>query len=259
MRPLSRRFAVLGILAALIAVLGGGVLAQSTPTGTPGPGLEPTTSATLEPGEVTAGQIADQIAAAWASVHSYRTVSVVIPDAGTPEPSPVAGEPASAERTVILPDTKRLVVRDASGTTEIVLSGGVLAKRVTPVNGQPGAWETVDLSNVGENDPLRQTYTSMLGPEHPPYSGLSNRQRERIGTETGTAEINGRACTGYLFPEVTETGEVVKVFIYLDATDLPCRIETQTTALSRTDFFFNETLTIATPAAVGTPEPSPTA
>jgi hypothetical protein len=259
MRPLSRRFAVLGILAALITVLGGGVLAQSTPTGTPGSDLEPTTSATLEPGEVTAGQIADRIAAAWTLVQSYRTVSVVIPNAGTPEASPVAGEPASAERTVILPDTKRLVVRDASGTTEIVLAGGVLSKRVTPANGQPGAWETIDLSTIGENDPFRQTYTSMLGPEHPPYSGLSNRQRDRIGTETGTTEINGRPCTGYLFPEVTETGEVVKVFIYLDATDLPCRIETQTTALSRTDFFFNEPMTIATPAAMGTPEPSPPA
>jgi hypothetical protein len=259
MRPLSRRLAVLGILAALVAVLGGGVLAQSTPTGTPGADLEPTTSASLEPGEVTAGQIADRIAVAWASVQSYRTVSVVIPKAGTPEASPVAGEPASAERTVILPDTKRLVIRDASSTTEIVLSGGILSKRITPANGQPGAWETVDLAKVDPNDPFRSAYTGMLNPEHPPYSGLSNRQRDRIGTESGTTEINGRACTGYLFPEVTETGEVVKVYIYLDVNDLPCRIETQTTALSRTDFFFNEPLTIATPAAFGTPEPSPTA
>jgi hypothetical protein len=258
MRPLSRRFAVLGILAALVVVLGGGVLAQSTPTGTPGADLEPTTSVSLEPGEVTAGQIADRIAAAWLSVKSYRTISFVVPNAGTPEATPVAGEPASAERTVILPDTKRLVVRDTSGTTEIVLVDGVLAKRVTRANGQPGPWETIDLATVGENDPFRQIYVSMLGPEHPPYSGLSNRQRERIGTETGAAEINGRACTGYLFPEVTETGEVVKVYIYLDANDLPCRIETRTTALSRTDFFFNEPLTVATPSALGTPKSSPT-
>lgn len=256
---LSRRLAAFVLLAALVAVLAGGVLAQSGSSGTPAAELEPTTSASLEPGEVTAGQIADRIAAAWSSVSTYRTVGTVMPGLGTPEASPVPDQPASAERTVILPGTKRLEIQDGNGTIEIVLANGVLAKRITPAGGEPGGWETIDPADIDPNDPLSQTYTAMLGPEQPPYSGLSNRQRERIGTEIGASEINGRNCTGYLFPEVTETGEAIEVYLYLDTDDLPCRIETQTSdAISRTDFFFNEPLTIATPAALGTPEPSPT-
>jgi hypothetical protein len=253
MNSLLRRLIPIGLLAIILAILGSGVLAQttSTETGTPAADSEPTTSATLQPGEVTAGQIADRIAAAWPSVTSYRAVSRLISADATPEAvaSPASDVTASTVREVILPDIKRIVITEGGTTTEIVLAGGVLTKRVMADGVEVGAWEVVDPATVADDDPFKRTYETILAPEQPPYSGLSGRQRDRIGTKIGAAEINGRECTGYLFPEVTETGETFEVVIYLDATDLPCRIETRTQAISQTDYYFNEPLTIATPVA----------
>jgi hypothetical protein len=248
MKRLLQSLVALGLLA--IVGVAGSVFAQSTPdTGTPPADSESTTSATLRPGEITAGQIADRIAAAWPAVTSYRIVTTVVSSDGTPSPSPVAELPAASEQEVVLPDTKRLVVREGGITTEIVLAGGVLSKRVTSADGTLGPWETIDPAAVDENDPFALTYETILAPAQPPYSGLSDRQRDRIGTMVGVTEINGRTCTGYLFPEVTETGERFEVFIFLDESDLLCRIETHTLSVSQADFYFNEPITIATPAA----------
>ena len=47
---------------------------------------------------------------------------------------------------------------------------------------------------------------------------------------------------------MTETGEQIEVRIYLDETDLPCRIETTAgMTISQTDYMFNKVTEIATP------------
>jgi hypothetical protein len=221
--------------------------------------IEPTTSGTLAPGEVTAGQIADRIAAAWPKVTSYRSITRIIPASGTPEATPAVELAGRAERHVIRPDQKQIVITDQGSTTEIVLVNGVLSKRTTPPGGSPSPWQIIDPATVSPNDPFSRTYETILAPETPPYSGLSGRQRDRIGTEQGQTTIDGRACTGYLFPEVTETGERIQVIIYLDNADLPCRIETRAgLTISQTDYVFNQETTIATPIAA-TPAASPVA
>jgi hypothetical protein len=220
---------------------------------------DPTTSATLGPGEVTAGQIADRIAAAWPTVTSYQSITRIIPASGTPEATPAVELAGRAERHVILPDQKQIVITDQGATTEIVLVNGVLSKRTTPPGGSPGPWQVIDPATVSPNDPFARTYETILAPEMPPYSGLSGRQRERIGAEQGQTTINGRACFGYLFPEVTETGERIQVIVYLAEDDLPCRIETRAgLTISQTDYVFNQETFIATPIAA-TPAASPDA
>lgn len=219
---------------------------------------DPTTSATLGPGEVTAGQIADRIAAAWTKVVSYRSTTRILPASGTPVATPAVELAGTAERHVILPDQKRIVITDQGATTEIVLLGGVLSKRTIPPGGQPGSWEMIDPAKVAANDPFARTYETILAPESPPYSGLGQRQRDRIGTEHGTQSINGQDCTGYLFPEVTETGERIQIIVYLAADDLPCRIETRAgLTISQTDYVFNQEVAIATPIAAASPVASP--
>jgi hypothetical protein len=221
---------------------------------------DPTTSATLGPNEVTAGLIADRIGAAWANVTSYRSITRILPVTGTPVATPAVELAGRAERHVILPDQKRIVITDQGATTEIVLSAGVLSKRITPREGEPGPWQTINPADVDPNDPFSRTYETILAPESPPYSGLSGRQRDRIGTDQGTTVVNGRECTGYLFPEVTETGERIQVIVYLDSADLPCRIETRAgLTISQTDYVFNEETEIATPVAAASPIPSPEA
>jgi hypothetical protein len=231
---------------------------DADPTSTSAANSDPTTSATLGANEVTAGQIADRIAAAWSGVVSYRSTTRILPASGTPVANPAVELAGSADRHVILPDQKRIVITDQGATTEIVLSNGVLSKRTIPPGGQPGAWEIIDPAQVDANDPFARTYETILAPEAPPYSGLGDRQRDRIGSEQGTVSINGRDCTGYLFPEVTATGERIQVIVYLDAGDLPCRIETRAgLTISQTDYIFNQESAIATPNAVATPEASP--
>ncbi len=215
------------------------------------PATEPTVSTELAPDEITAGAIADLIAAAWPSVVAYTSVTEILPIAsGSPVASPESGTPPRAERQVILPATKRIAITDLGTTTEIVLINGVISKRVTDPNGVVGAWETIDPANVAQGDPFANTYQSMLQPEQPPYSGLGQRQREQIGTQTGDLEINGRTCRGYTFPTVSDNGEQITIQIYLDDQNLPCRIDTTAhESLSRTDYLFNQPIDFATPVA----------
>jgi hypothetical protein len=252
-----RRLLVLACAIALLGACRGDddpkPAATSNSPGT-APVSEPTTSATLAPGEVTAGQIADRIGAAWANVTSYRSTTRILPASGTPVATPAVELAGSAERHVILPDRKRFLITDQGATTEIVLADGVLWKRTIPPGAEPGPWATVNPADVPPSDPLTRTYQTILAPEAPPYSGLSGRQRDRIGREQGAQSIAGQECTAYLFPEVSETGEQIEVWVYIGPDDLPCRIETRAgLTISQTDYVFNQETEIATPVAVASP------
>ena len=252
--PVLVRGIMFCLLAAALAACGGDDQADPTATVTTQILSEPTTSATLGPGEVTAGQIADRISTAWVNVSSYRAVTVILPASGTPVATPVVELSGSAERHVILPDQKQILITDQGATTEIILVNGVLSKRTIPTTGAPGPWQTIDPANVAANDPFARTYETILAPEAPPYSGLATRQRDRIGTEHGKFRIDDRDCTGYLFPEVTETGERIQIIVYLDGDDLPCRIETRAgLSISQTDYAFNQETGFATPVAGASP------
>lgn len=251
----TRRWIHLAVICAIALVTGWhtGILqpgagAQTSPT--EGATTDPTTSATLGPGEVTAGEIADRIAAAWTSVTSYRATTTIYQVSSSPAATPAAGVTSTAERTVILPDQKRIVISDGNGTIEMIFSGGVLQIRQTPFGGEPGEWRTIDPSAVEDDDPFALAYASILAPDQPPYGSLSGRQRDRIGMEQGTLVIGGRTCTAYEFPEVTVTGELIRITIYLGEDDLPCRIETLAgLSVSQTDYIFNQDVPIATPAS----------
>jgi len=252
--------AVLFSLGFVLAACGGDSEEQPDPTVTrvaaTEPATDPTTSTELAPDEVTAGAIADLVAAAWTGVTQYSSITEILPVApatpvaGSPIASPEADTTARAERQVILPDTRRIAITEQGKITEIVLIDSVISKREIGADGQPGPWETINPDNIDPSDPFSRTYQAMLEPEQPPYSGLSQRQRERIGTKSGEFEINGRSCVSYSFPEVSDSGDPITVVISLGADNLPCRIETTTEdSISQTDYWFNEPITIATPAA----------
>ncbi|HQY30116.1 MAG TPA: hypothetical protein PK691_02460 [Thermomicrobiales bacterium] len=248
--------AALAMLFVVVAACGGQSGSDSpAPTVTRMPvnnqASEPTVSTTLDPNEVTAGQVADLISAAWGGVRSYVSVTQILPLPGaSPVASPQVEASGMAVREVIMPDTKRIAITDQGATTEIVLVDGVLSKRVIAVDGTVGAWSTIDPAAIPANDPFAQTYQTMLSPEQPPYAGLSSRQRERIGTQIGEIEIGRRTCQTYRFLQVTDTGEQYQVDISLDSANLPCRIQTTTSAnISQTDFTFNKPVLIGTPIA----------
>ncbi|MDQ2682536.1 MAG: hypothetical protein M3Y37_03310 [Chloroflexota bacterium] len=229
---------------------GGAATPEPAPNATGTAAEDPTTSSTLGPDEVTAGEIADRIAAAWSSVTSYRSTTRVFTAGATPQATPGTDLTGTAERYVILPDQKRIVIYDGNGTIEIIFSGGVLQQRQTPYGAETGEWVTIDPTAIEDDDPFAVAYASILAPEQPPYSALGQRQRDRIGTRGDTVTINGRECVAYLFPEVTVTGDQIRITIYLGPDDLPCRIETLAgVSVSQTDYVFNQEVAIATPAS----------
>lgn len=254
------RLPTTGLRLLLLALLGLGLLgwsqrsrADETPAAESSPtevaATEPTTSATLGPGEVTAGSIADRIASAWAGVTSYRSTTQIYSVGATPVASPVATLAGKAERFVILPDQKRVVISDGNGTIELIFYGGVLQSRQTPYGSEPGDWKVIDPGAIADDDPFAVAYASILAPEQPPYNALSGRERDRIGMEVGTMTIGDRICTSYRFLEVTLTGEQIRITVSLGPDDLPCRIETVAgVSISQTDYVFNQELVIATPS-----------
>jgi hypothetical protein len=252
---IRRSLAAFLTLAAITAVLlfafrdiGEGGAATPESNATESAAEDPTTSSTLGPNEVSAGDIADRIAAAWTAVTSYRSTTRVFSAGATPEATPGSALTGTAERYVILPDQKRIVIYDGNGTIEIVFSGGALQQRQTPYGAETGEWVTIDPTAIDDNDPFALAYASILAPEQPPYSALGQRQRDRIGTRGDTVNINGQECVAYQFPEVTVTGDQIRITIYLGPDDLPCRIETLAgVSVSQTDYVFNQEVAIATP------------
>ncbi len=226
----------------------GAATPEPAPNATSSAAQDPTTSSTLGPDEVTAGELADRIAVAWSGVTSYHSTTRVFSAGATPQATPGTDLTGTAERFVILPDQKRIVIYDGNGTLEIVFSGGVLQQRQTPYGAETGAWVTIDPTAIDDDDPFAVAYASILAPEQAPYSALGQRQRDRIGTRGDTVTINGNECVAYQFPEVTVTGDQIRITIYLGPDDLPCRIETLAgVSVSQTDYVFNQEVAIATP------------
>lgn len=207
----------------------------------PSPAASPVDPSALQPGEVTLGQVADRMAAAWSSVTSYRSETTNLVVDGSPVPNA-----AVVTREVLLPDSKRFLIVEGDTTTEILFVGNALFSRVGD-----GPWTAVDASRLQAGDRFLETYAQMTQPVEAPYSGVSERQRERVGRETAIIAEGGRTCLEYVFPEVGAVGERIEITVRVDAAGLPCLIETLTGATrNRTTFQYNVPVAIEAPAGV---------
>jgi hypothetical protein len=119
----------------------------------------------------------------------------------------------------------------------------------TPVTG-PSAWVTLD-SSLPADSPYRPLYDEITASPAPPYSALSQDERERIAHPIGEMIVAGRTCAAYRIAEISNIGERLDIVITLDGNDLPCSIETRASGTSRTIgttvFEFNLPLTITAP------------
>ena len=255
--PQPRRgFVVSVVLLATTLAACGGDDADPTPTIAPpaatvaiatgatpvvSPVASPADPSALQPGEVTLGQVADRIAAAWPSVTSYRSETANLLVGGSPVPNA-----AVVTREVLLPDSKRFLAVEGDTTTEIVYVESALFTRVGD-----GPWTAVDASTLQDGDRFLETYAQMTQPVAPPYSGVSDRDRERVGRETAIIAEGGRTCLEYVFPVVGTVGERIEITLRVDAAGLPCLIETLTgSTRNRTTFAYNVPVAIEAPAGV---------
>ena len=248
---------VAGSLISMIAVLllaACGGSSKPEPAGTPAAPTRP--AATAENVAMTAGQLADMIAAAWSSVQTIRIVRGAASTA-----SPVASAPNAVIRTVTDTDAagnRRLQLFSANGASaELVAVDGLLWARgdwpfPAAAAGTPeaGGWFTVDPAMAEQDQAAGPIVSAMLAPVAPVYSGLSESQRQRAIEPLGARTIDGKSCDAYRIPATTQTGQSYDVIISLDADHLPCAIETTGLGQDALETYtFNEAMSIVAPVA----------
>jgi len=259
----TRRAPSVIAVAVLFALLAGcGPMPEPSPTPipeTPPPVDEGiATPATPASTELTLGELAGRVNAAWPTVRSYRITftgsTLAMPSGlGTPVARPLATPAATpiatpgatpvarpretfvSIREVILPDRQRQDVRglgdvdhEAIAIGDRLYVRGPLVEQIAP--GTPvDVWIVVDPSSV----PERSMLWRLLGglPEIPagPLASLPERLLPQIVREMGTVEHDGRECRVFGAADtVPATGMRVDYTIAVDDRDLPCFIETGT-------------------------------
>jgi hypothetical protein len=274
MRP--RRFAVAegvmkkmrGVSPVIVAVVllpilaGCGPMPEATPTTTPetAPPSEErvATRGTPATAELTLGELAERVDAAWPAVRSYRitftgSTSGMATGLGTPVARPLATPGATplatpgatpvarprgtfvSIREVIVPDRQRQDVRGLGANDhEAIAIGdrlyvrGPLVEQIAP--GTPeDVWIVVDPSTLPEGSMLSRLLGGL--PEVPgaPLATLPQRLLPQVIREMDTVEFDGRECRVYGAADTVQaTGMRVDYTIAVDDRDLPCFIETGT-------------------------------
>lgn len=255
-RPVGRQRLAGGLIFLLALLLLAACGGSSKPAPTATPAASTSSAATAESAAMTAGQLADMIAAAWSSVQTIR----IERGAATPA-TPVAGAPNAVIRTVTDTDAagnRRLHIFYANGASaELIAVNGLLWARgdwpfPAAAAGTPEAdgWFTVDPAVAEQDQAAGPIVSAMLAPVTPVYSGLSESQRQRAVELLGARSIDGKRCDAYRIPATTQTGQSYDVIISLGADHLPCAIET--TGLGQDSletYTFNEAMSIVAPVA----------
>lgn len=272
LQPRIRRFTALisaaSVLVILLAACGGGD-GDSSPT----PTVLPTTAATApiaspQPGQITVGDLSDQITAAWPLVSTITQTTATIVESATPEASPAA----SADPVLV-------TEVDAAGNKRITVSAvGLVLSELISIRGQIWAlgyqvwsipdtavgpafgdgWVEVDTTSIDGNASFNDLILRLLSPYPVIYGNLDATARARVVEPLGARVEDGRTCSAYRIPATTETGQAYDTIISLDESGLPCSIETVGLGQSQLNtYVFNAPIDITAPPT--TPSASPAA
>jgi hypothetical protein len=224
----------------------------------PSPTAAPTsTQPEASPTGLTAGQLADRIAAAWETIDRYHAVTTTS-TAG----SPAADASMEVVEEAILPDQRRqIVTTNGELRSEIVAAGGNIYGRgpelpgIAQPNRDPDLWITINGNVLGPNNPSSAFYQSLLLPIEPPYAGLDETDRARPAEELGPVDVSGRTCQQYRIVDTTLTGERIEVVLALEESGLVCSIQTASgSSLTTTVYTYDQPAELALPAS---PVPAP--
>ena len=253
-------FFVVFVLFALLA--GCGPMPESTPTTAPET-TPPVEESVATPGtpastELTLGELAERIDAAWPAVRSYRITftgstsamstglatpvarPLATPDAtplATPGATPVARPRGTFVliREVVLPDRQRQELRglgefdhEAIAIGDRLYVRGPLVEQIAP--GTPvDIWIVVDPSTLPAGSKLSRLLGGLPEVQAPPLAPLPQRLLPQVIREMGTVNQEGRECRVYGAADtVPATGMRVDYTIAVDDRDIPCFIETGT-------------------------------
>ena len=249
------------VVVVLLAVLAGcGPMPEATPTTTPqtAPSVEErvATPGTPASAELTLGELAGRVDAAWPAVQSYRitftgSTSAMSTGLGTPVARPMATPGATpvttpgatpvarprgafvSIREVVLPERQRQEVsglgeddHEAIAVGDRLYVRGPLVEQIAPGTPQD-VWIVVDPTTLPEGSMLSRLLGGL--PEVPaaPLAALPERLLPQVIREMGTVEQDGRECRVYGAADtVAATGMRVDYTIAVDDRDIPCFIET---------------------------------
>jgi len=250
----------ISIVVLLAVLVGCGPMPEATPTTTPesAPSGEErvATPGTPASAELTLGELADRVDAAWPAVRSYRitftgSTSAMSTGLGTPVARPLATPGAMTVATpgatpvarprgtfvsireVILPDRQRQDVRGLGANDhEAIAIGdrlyvrGPLVEQIAP--GTPDdVWIVVDPATLPEGATLSRLLGGLPGIPEAPLAALPQRLLPQVIREMATVEQEGRECRVYGAADtVPATGMRVDYTIAIDDRDVPCFIET---------------------------------
>jgi hypothetical protein len=257
----TRGVPLLFVVVVLVVVLAGcGPMPEATPTITP-ESLPPIGESVATPGtpasaELTLGELAERVDAAWPEVWAYRitftgSTSPTSPSLGTPVARPLGTPGATpvatpgatpvarprgtfvSTREVVLPDRQRQEVRglgendhEAIAVGDRIYVRGPLVEQIAP--GTPeDVWIVVDPSTLPEGSVLSRLLGGLPNVPAAPLAALPPRLLPQVIREMGTVDLEDRECRVYGAADtVPATGMRVDYTIAVDDRDIPCFIET---------------------------------
>lgn len=237
--------------ALLLTACGNDIAPKPTPVPTASPDA-------ATPVGLTAGQLADRIAAGWAAIDRYHAETTTA-SIGSPSASDAS---VQIVEEAVLPDHRRQVVSlDGVVQSEIVAAGGNIYGRgsnvpgISQPNRDPNVWITINGNVLGPNNAFSGFYQSLLLPVQPPYSALDETDRARPVEELGVIDVSGRACQHYRIVDTTMTGTRVEITVALEASGLVCSIQTSSgNSRTTTVYTYDQPAEIVLPAS---PVPAP--
>lgn len=245
----------------MLAFLAGcGPMPESTPTAAPPtapaapadatPDDPASTPATAVADELTLGDLAMRVDAAWSEVTAFRitftgatvspptTLGSPIARAGaTPEGTPLARSRESfvSIREVVLPDRQRQeltglgdIDHEAIAIEDRLFLRGPLVDQIAPGT-DAGVWIAIDPSTLPDGARLTQLLGGLPEAPEAPLASLPERLWPQTVRDLGTVEFDNRQCQVYGAADTVQaTGMRVDYTIAIDDRGIPCFIETGT-------------------------------
>lgn len=218
--PRLLRFLFIPILAVVLVACGG----EDSPT-------EPTaTSAppTVEPGQLTVGDLVANAEEPWGDVRLMRTTS----QSG---PVPTEGQAPAAMTGSVQDWTKdgdRHIVefQDGSVVNEQIYVDGTVYMRGQFVTSavapqiDANTWVILDQAVVPTDTPVGQRIAYLMREQETPFGPLTEQTLAQPVREAGTVTVGGRSCTIYTYGDASGSGNELRVEIAVDDRGLPCQI-----------------------------------
>lgn len=205
--------------------------AGSNESDTPPTPAETTAPASVEPGQLSVGELVERINTAWSDVESLRVTSSSGPvpaesSASTPAPggSYTIEEWNAPNNRRITELVEGVVVNEqiyVDGT--IYMRGVFVGMAVAPEVGTD-TWIILDQDVVPADTPVGARVEYLTREPGSPFDNMSPDMLALPATESGSVRVGDRTCTLYTFGDPGGEGDQIRYEIALDENDLPCQV-----------------------------------